>query len=56
MIYYFLKSMGLKIITVNEDERFPDCVFVEDTVVVVGNTALLTIPGNQNNNVHRELT
>ena len=27
------------------DERYPDCVFVEDPVVVCGGTALITIPG-----------
>ena len=27
------------------DEAHPDCVFVEDPVVVCGDTALLTIPG-----------
>lgn len=37
--------MGLEVIALTEDERFPDCVFVEDVVVVADNTALLTIPG-----------
>ncbi len=27
------------------DEQFPDCVFVEDPVVVCGDTALVTSPG-----------
>ena len=27
------------------DERYPDCVFVEDPVVVCDKTALVTIPG-----------
>ena len=27
------------------DDRYPDCVFVEDPVVVCGDTALITIPG-----------
>nr|CAH17923.1 dimethylarginine dimethylaminohydrolase [Suberites domuncula] len=29
------------------DERYPDCVFVEDPVVVCGDTALITIPGHE---------
>lgn len=28
------------------DERYPDCVFVEDPVVVCDNTALITITGD----------
>ena len=27
------------------DERYPDCVFVEDPVIVCGSTALITITG-----------
>ena len=27
------------------DDRYPDCVFVEDPVVVCDNVALITIPG-----------
>ena len=27
------------------DDAYPDCVFVEDPVVVCGNTALITITG-----------
>ena len=29
------------------DDRYPDCVFVEDPVVVCGDTAFLPIPGMQ---------
>ena len=28
------------------EELYPDCVFVEDPVVVCNDTALMTIPGN----------
>ena len=27
------------------DERYPDCVFVEDPAIVCDGTALITIPG-----------
>ena len=27
------------------DDHYPDCVFVEDPVVVCGDVALITIPG-----------
>lgn len=37
--------MGLQVIRMKENESFPDCVFVEDPVVVCGDTAMLTIPG-----------
>ena len=36
---------GLKLIEVDADERFPDCVFVEDTLVVVDNRVFITNPG-----------
>jgi len=29
------------------DERYPDCVFVEDPVIVCDGTALITIPGRK---------
>ena len=29
------------------DESLPDCVFIEDTAIVIGNTALITCPGHE---------
>lgn len=41
-----LEESGITNITVLEtDESVPDCVFVEDAAVVIGNTALITNPG-----------
>ena len=41
-----LREAGIEDITLLEaDERVPDCVFVEDTAVVIGDTALITNPG-----------
>ena len=34
------------------DDRFPDCVFVEDPVVVCGDTALITILGVLSCSIH----
>ena len=39
------KSLGIEVTEIPADERYPDCVFVEDPVVVCGDTALITIPG-----------
>ena len=39
--------MGLEIIHIKVNEDFPDCVFVEDPLVVCGDTALITIPGKK---------
>jgi dimethylargininase len=40
-----LAAYGYEVHCLPADDRFPDSVFVEDTVVVVGPTALLTRPG-----------
>jgi dimethylargininase len=40
-----LASLGLEIVALPSDERFPDCCFVEDTVVAVPGLAVLTRPG-----------
>ncbi|MBA2538558.1 MAG: dimethylargininase [Deltaproteobacteria bacterium] len=40
-----LLECGVKLIRVPADEDHPDCCFVEDTAVVVGNRALITRPG-----------
>lgn len=42
-----LKKLNLEVIELEADEAHPDCVFVEDTAVVVGQTALLTHPGHE---------
>ena len=34
------------------DEQYPDCVFVEDPVVVCDNTALITITGSIDQLIH----
>ena len=39
--------MGLEIVHIKVREEFPDCVFVEDPLVVCGDTALITIPGRE---------
>ncbi|XP_078608735.1 N(G),N(G)-dimethylarginine dimethylaminohydrolase 1-like [Branchiostoma floridae x Branchiostoma japonicum] len=39
-----LRDLGLDVTVVPADESTPDCTFVEDTCVVVGNKALLTRP------------
>ena len=40
-----LKSLGITVTVLESDESTPDCVFVEDTAVVVGNTVVITSPG-----------
>merc|ERR1711890_180906 len=41
-----LESLGCHVTVLPADERFPDCVFVEDTAVIVKGHALLTQPGD----------
>lgn len=41
-----LRRLGLDVIELPPDEHLPDCVFVEDTAVVVNGTALITRPGH----------
>ena len=36
-----LEAAGLKLIHLEADERYPDCCFVEDTVVVAGDLAVM---------------
>jgi len=43
-----LKSLGVNVLSIAADETLPDCVFVEDPVIVVGNRALLTKLGHEN--------
>lgn len=42
-----LAAGGFSILRVEPDETFPDCVFVEDTAVVVGDHALVTRTGHE---------
>lgn len=46
--------MGLEIVHLKVREEFPDCVFVEDPLVVCGDTALITIPGREREEKWRE--
>lgn len=36
-----LETLGLELIRLDADDRFPDCCFVEDTAVVAGETAII---------------
>lgn len=36
-----LREMGLTLVEVAPDDRFPDCCFVEDTAIVAGDTAII---------------
>lgn len=40
-----LRELVSEVHVMTVDERYPDCVFVEDPVVVCDGTALITIPG-----------
>jgi len=40
-----LEASGAEVVSLPADERFPDCVFVEDTAVIVDGLALITRPG-----------
>ena len=40
-----LKKLGLKLIKIEADERFPDCCFVEDPAIVIGDTAIISRMG-----------
>ena len=40
-----LAVAGYHVVTLDEDEDFPDGCFVEDTAVVVGDTAVVAMPG-----------
>ena len=40
-----LVNAGLEVVSIPADDQHPDCVFVEDTVVVAGGRALITTPG-----------
>lgn len=40
-----LERIGLELLRVPADDRFPDCCFVEDTAVVLGELAIIAAPG-----------
>ena len=40
-----LQSLGCQVIELPADDRYPDCVFVEDTAVVLDGLAIITRPG-----------
>jgi dimethylargininase len=40
-----MKSIGLKLIEIEGKEEYPDCVFVEDCVIMINNKAFITNPG-----------
>jgi dimethylargininase len=37
-----LEQLGITLIRIDPDERFPDCCFVEDTAIVVGDNAVIS--------------
>jgi len=41
-----IKQIVGHVIEIEGDPQYPDCVFIEDTAVVVGNTAVITNPGH----------
>ena len=41
MYLNYLRECGLKLIEINPDENFPDCVFVEDVAIAVKNRVFL---------------
>lgn len=40
-----LASLGLEVVCIPGDPAFPDCVFIEDTAVVLDDVAVITRPG-----------
>jgi dimethylargininase len=40
-----LASLGCELVQIPADDRYPDCVFVEDTAVVFDEIAIMTRPG-----------
>lgn len=41
-----LEQAGYDVTVIPGDDAYPDCVFIEDTAVVIGGTALITRPGD----------
>jgi dimethylargininase len=42
-----LEKLGIELVRLDPDDRYPDCCFVEDTAVVVGDTAVICEMGAQ---------
>ena len=40
-----LRNIGLQVTVLEADEKVPDCVFVEDTAIIVDETVMITNPG-----------
>ena len=40
-----LEALGLEVIRLAADDRHPDCVFIEDTAIVLDDMAVITRPG-----------
>ena len=40
-----LEGLGLELIRLEADDRFPDCCFVEDAAIVIGNLAIISYMG-----------
>lgn len=40
-----LASLGCELVNIPADDRYPDCVFIEDTAVVLPDIAVMTRPG-----------
>src|SRR5204863_328075 len=40
-----LASLGLEVVRIPADPAFPDCVFIEDTAIVLDDVAVITRPG-----------
>jgi dimethylargininase len=40
-----LKSLGCEVVSLPADDAYPDCVFIEDTAVVLDDLAVITRPG-----------
>lgn len=41
----YLENSGIKLIKISSNENHPDCVFVEDTCIALGNKIFITNPG-----------
>jgi len=41
-----LLDLGVTIVQVPEDDMYPDCVFIEDTAVIIRDRAVITLPGH----------
>ena len=40
-----LASLGCEVVSLPADDRYPDCVFIEDTAIVLDDLAVMTRPG-----------